>query len=305
MVQLSQSQFNKAQEFVLTQGRPLEQALWRFYFEEEPAAGVWQALTKFQNDDGGFGHALEPDLRAPASSALATQTALHILHSVHTPVDHPLVQGAFRFLIDTFDPQTNVWRFIPPSAGDFPHAPWWDQTRLSETFGGFLINPRANILGYLLWADLPQAEPIVRAIYLDVMTRFYETDKAIDNNTVFCYLNLIDHLPTEEKAKATDHLLQLAHLSLQTDPNEWHTYCLKPLDLVSGPEGPFYSTFEVLIHAHLDFEIGRQTSRGSWEPTWSWYGNFPETWPEAQKDWEGEITVNMMRKLQRFGRIVD
>lgn len=303
MERLTPENFQRARNFVMTEGRPIDQARWRYFFEAGSADEVWSALAKFQNDDGGFGHALEPDYRAPFSSVLATQTALHILHDVDTPADHPLLQGAYKYLAQTFDPESRVWRFLPEGVSGYPHAPWWDQTRLAESFGGFIVNPRANILGHMLRDELPQNEPIVRTIYLDVLDRFYETTKGLDNNSIDCYRHLIVHLPDNEKPRATDHLLQLAHLSLQTDPAEWHTYCLKPLDLVSHPTGPFYNTFEKLVEAHLDFEIGRQSEHGGWDPTWSWFGLFPDDWPAAQKDWAGELTVNMVRKLQNFNRI--
>lgn len=303
MDHLTKDKFQQARSFVMDKGRPVDQARWRYFFEDGAAEDVWSALAPFQNDDDGFGHALEPDYRAPDSSVLATQTALHILHEVNTPADHPLLQGAYRFLNRTFDPDKRVWRFLPEGVSGYPHAPWWDQTRLAESFGGFVVNPRANILGHMLLDDLPMNEGIVRTIYLDVLDRFYNTDKAVDNNTIDCYRNLVDHLPNDEKARATDHLLQLSHLSLQTNPNEWHTYCLKPLDLVGEPAGPFYDTFEKLVDAHLDFEIGRQTDQGAWEPTWSWFGLFPDEWPAAQREWAGELTVNMVRKLQKFTRI--
>lgn len=41
--------------------RPLDLARWRFHFEGGGAAPVLEALSAYQNEDGGFGHALEAD----------------------------------------------------------------------------------------------------------------------------------------------------------------------------------------------------------------------------------------------------
>jgi len=42
-------------------------------------APVLEALRPYQNEDGGFGNALEPDLRAPVSQPLPVWTALTVL----------------------------------------------------------------------------------------------------------------------------------------------------------------------------------------------------------------------------------
>jgi hypothetical protein len=47
-----------ARQFVLTQGRLLEQRLFDTCFLDEPASGVVDALRGYRNDDGGFGHGM-------------------------------------------------------------------------------------------------------------------------------------------------------------------------------------------------------------------------------------------------------
>ncbi len=54
-------------EFILRQGRLLERRLFATCFEGAPATGVVDVLRGYRNDDGGFGHGLEPDKRCPAS----------------------------------------------------------------------------------------------------------------------------------------------------------------------------------------------------------------------------------------------
>jgi hypothetical protein len=70
-MQLSPEAFDSARTFVKAQARPLDQRLFEFYFEAGSAAAVLAELAHYQNDDGGFGRALEPDFRLVASSPLA------------------------------------------------------------------------------------------------------------------------------------------------------------------------------------------------------------------------------------------
>jgi hypothetical protein len=76
MRKLSSEQFSKARDFLLTKARPLDRAMFRFEFEQGSASDVLKELEIFQNEDGGFGNALEPDFRLPDSSAMASTIAL-------------------------------------------------------------------------------------------------------------------------------------------------------------------------------------------------------------------------------------
>ena len=58
MKQLSCEAFARARRFIITQGRPLERALFRYRFEGAAVEGVLDELARFQNEDGGFGRAL-------------------------------------------------------------------------------------------------------------------------------------------------------------------------------------------------------------------------------------------------------
>ena len=74
----------RAADFLARQARLLEQRLYATLFEGAPAAGVVEALRGYQNDDGGFGHGLEPDKRCPASQPLDVQVALETLSAAGT-----------------------------------------------------------------------------------------------------------------------------------------------------------------------------------------------------------------------------
>src|SRR5829696_7295820 len=146
---LSRDRYAQAREYMLTKARPLEAAIFHYRFEEGDAEAVYAELAKFQNPDGGFGNALEPDLRSQASSPLATTTALQRLRMLHAPAQHPLVDGAIRYLVAAYDAAYQSWPLAPQQTEDAPHAPWWNQEGQADRFGNFPVNPRAEVLGYL------------------------------------------------------------------------------------------------------------------------------------------------------------
>ena len=114
MNKLTPLQWRAARDYLLQQARPLEAARYRYHFEGATAEAVLAALAVFQNPDGGFGHALEPDLRTPASSVLATSVAFQVMAEVDAPADHPLVQGALAYLLASFDSAAHRRPIIPP-----------------------------------------------------------------------------------------------------------------------------------------------------------------------------------------------
>jgi len=86
---LSFKQLARARGFLLTEARPLDGALFKHRFEAEPAAQVLAELGRYQNADGGFGQALEPDLRTTSSSPLCTGIGLHHFGGTRMPFGSP------------------------------------------------------------------------------------------------------------------------------------------------------------------------------------------------------------------------
>ena len=149
MKKLTPDAFARAAAYLRQQARPLEQALFAYTFEDGGRTVVLAALVPYQNDDGGFGRALEPDMRAAASSVVATTIALGILRRVGATEETSGLPAALVYLIDNYDAESGRWPIISPSVEDAPHAPWWDYAESAANFRGFWANPRAAVVGYL------------------------------------------------------------------------------------------------------------------------------------------------------------
>ena len=219
-MKLSADAKQRARSFVMEQGRPLEQALFRYHFEDGPAEAVLGELARFQNDDGGFGHGLEPDLRLAGSSVIVTTVALQHLRVLGAGEDNFLVQGAMRYLMATYDSALEVWPIIPSSVDEAPHAPWWAyDDQLAERWHGFKANPRAEIVGYLF--EYPNLSPAslgkdlgeAVALYLETFAEKVET------HDLLCYVRLVQTPALPEPLRSW-LLLRLAHW-----PHRRHVSC--------------------------------------------------------------------------------
>ena len=80
------------------------------------------SLRAYRNPDGGFGHALEPDVRAPESEPAAALHALDVLAEIGA-LDDPMVADAAAWVATIADPDGGV-PFVLPTAADHPHGPW-------------------------------------------------------------------------------------------------------------------------------------------------------------------------------------
>jgi hypothetical protein len=310
MKKLTTDQFARARDFIHSQARPLEKVLFELEFEEGSVENVLLELRKFQNPDGGFGQALEPDLRTPTSSALCSEIGLRYLAERNIPADHPMVGVAVAYLLDSFDAAAQIWRVIPEDANDHPHAPWWhdEDGSLVQTFDDFRVIPRAGIL-----AALYQYAELVSAEWLAAVTERTVSD--IENlameqfggggDTLVYALRLAEApgLATSLKSRLVPRLREVTKTVVTRDPEKWGSYSIPPLKIASTPQSLAADLLRDDLQNHLDYLIEQQTAAGCWEPTWSWFGSYPEQWEQAKIEWRGLLTLDNLLALRAFGRV--
>src|SRR5262245_55616085 len=101
MRSLSAEPFGLAKAYQMASARPLEQARLTYLFETGSFDEVAAAVAAYQNPDGGYGHALEPDAFTPTAGALATSIGLGVLRDCGATADHEQVRGAVGYLLAT------------------------------------------------------------------------------------------------------------------------------------------------------------------------------------------------------------
>jgi hypothetical protein len=94
--------FKKARNFMHTEARLLERLLFSEKFEDASPESVGRVIAAYQNPDGGFGHALEPDFRCSESQPLFVETGLSALCDAGCK-DRDLSLSVCRFLENSCD----------------------------------------------------------------------------------------------------------------------------------------------------------------------------------------------------------
>ena len=309
MRRLTTDGFGRAVAYVKTHARPLEKALYGCHFEEGPEDAVIGELLRFRNPDGGFGRALEPDVRTPSSSVLATGIALRTIAELDCQEADEMVPGAIDYLLATLDRKRLTWRVVPRDTNAFPHAPWWhdEDGSLAVTFDDFQIIPRVLILGSLHRYAALMPRELLERLTDAAITAISErpalgTGGGSDLEYV-AYLAVAPGLPQASRDLLIELVTAAIPKTVIMDPSRWSDYCLTPLRAAPRPTSLGARAIRDALDAHLDWTIDHQAADGAWDPTWSWFGSYPEAWPEAEQAWRGILTLETLLSLRAFGRL--
>ncbi|PSM38114.1 hypothetical protein C6Y14_37810 [Streptomyces dioscori] len=112
----------RAEHFVWLTARVLEQRRFAYHFLGGGADTVETALSAYRNEDDGYGHALEPDLRGPVSQPLHVGHALRVLDSIGR-CGGQRVERVCRYLTSV-STQDGALPAIRPSQRGYPSAPF-------------------------------------------------------------------------------------------------------------------------------------------------------------------------------------
>lgn len=278
-----------ARSFIQREGRLLERRLFATVFEGAPVAGVVDALRGYQNDDGGFGHGLEPDKRCPASLPIDVEVALETLVAAGTS-DAPMVRRACDFLASVADASGAV-PLAFPVIESYPRAEHWSEW--TYTPGVF---PTAGVAGLLHRMGVAHAWLADATAYCWSVLDAGLPDDAHALGEVLVFL---EHVPDRGRAETLAPVVaeQLPGASwYRADPDD-PGYGVTPLHLAPAPQSPWRRLFaDDLIQGHLDRLRRDQQPDGGWPLTWD-----PPS-DASRLEWRGVETLRAVRVLTAYGR---
>lgn len=304
MKKLSKENYKRAIQFILEQSREVDKRLFAYHFEGGTAVSVLDALAEYQNEDGGFGHGIEPDFRLKASSPMATSVGLQYCVAVGATAEHPIVQGAIRYLVDAYEREHDYWPATYENVNDEPHAFWWHVDKLAPPDEIYWPNPSAEIVGY--WH---RYAALVPANLLNQATTRAEANlnssPIISGETpqkynVLCWERALPALPESlvtavaAAIRRTFAAYDLIHAGTFEE--------LSILTIAPKPDSILAQIAPNVVQQALDHQIDKQEEDGGWWPGWHW-GQYEDVWPLAKQEWAGKITGETLFTLKNYGRI--
>ena len=302
MPQLSQSAFDGAAEYIALNARPLERAQFECHFGSGSIPDVLAELGRFRNDDGGFGHRIEPDLRTPLSSPLASTLALQVFRELAVPGDQPVVGDGIKYFERTSDRSIRGWDPVVLHGDEFPRAAWWNYERVEGQLSPLKqSNPGVEIVGYLhLYAG--QVGPaFVEEVTAAVLSAFAALPDDMEVHAMMCFMRLAEMAPGPVAEKLLPELRRGVHLVTGDNPDDWRGYGGRPLWFAAAPDSLLSDYLQDSIQVQLDHEIESQADDGGWHPNWSW-GQYESVWETARVEWAGYLTLRNLLTLRAWGR---
>ena len=303
--------YQAARSFIYRHARPLDFARFRFHFEGGSREDVLTALAAYQNADGGFGHALEPDFWNPASTPIATWSATCILREVGLrDAAHPIVQGILRYLSSGQDFEDGMWYTTVASNNGHPHAVWWT---CSGDKGTPHDNPTVSLAGFAL-RFAPTGSPLhckAQAIAARAAAAFQKAPISDDEHTTSCYAELLGYMEEAAPVPGVDlpAFRKAIHAAVNDaickEPARWFTeYVCKPSKFCAVLPGFLSVVPPSLCREEAALLAAMQGADGSWPVTWEWHTPYAEFRISADW-WRSVIIIENLLYLRMLGMLED
>jgi len=275
--------------------RVIDRLRFEYHFKGGRPEPILHALSAYECDGGGFGHALEPDCRGPSAQPLPAWTALELLDEVGLGKDaaaRDLLRRSLGWLESVTLPDGGI-PFVLPSISSAPHAPW--------------LSPEPAPSGSLLMTGL----------VVDVLRRLGVETPSLARSIDFCWAGIerlkephpyearsalvfLDHAPDRARAeRAFEHVATVVRKQklVTTEPrahDESHT----PLDFAPSPDVLARRLFdEATVARQLDALAAAQQPDGGWTVDWTMWT------PIVEPEWRGVQTIRRLRTLRAYGRL--
>jgi hypothetical protein len=281
--------FASARTFIYASARLLERQLFAVLFEDGDPRSVISALRAYQNPDGGFGNALESDLRTPVSQPLAAERAFQTLDLIGR-FEPELVLPACDWLQRVSTAPGGV-PFALPGLEAYPHTPWMQADPQAQ------LNPTAGLCALLLRNAVRHPWVELAAGFCWQRLASFESDAFHDILPIVEFIAAAPGDPQRSQA-ALEHWRAIAARSgvINYDPQAGG-YVKGPLDFAPHPDSPLRDLFSAAeIERQLDALQARQQADGGWPINWQALS------PAAEAEWRGWVTLQAMLTLRAYGR---
>ncbi|MGC9378947.1 hypothetical protein [Streptomyces sp. MH13] len=291
----------RAERFVWLTARVLEQRLFAYHFRGGDAAAVETALDAYRNEDGGYGHALEPDLRGPVSQPLHTAHALRVLDAVGS-CGGQRVERMCRYLtsVSTAD---GALPAIHPSQRGYPAAP----------FVPVVDDPPGELLATGPVVGLLHRNEVWHAWLFRATDFCWQAAESLATShpyEVEAAVAFLDAAPDRPRAEAAaDRLGRLVRRQRLAvlDPDDLGAYPVSPgyapgehhfpHDYARNPRSLARAWFtDDEMARSLDFLASEQEDDGGWPVRWRHWAPAPTL--EARP----AVTLEALRTLRAYGR---
>lgn len=300
--------FDKAKKFIYRNARPLDLARWKFHFENGSMDDILNILAMYQNDDGGFAYAIEPDCWNINSTPIATWAATHILNEINFKNSaHPIIKGILKYLESGKDFADGKWFNTVASNNDYPHAIWWE---CKNEDGLPDYNPTVSLAGFALRYANKGSILFQKASEIAVKSVKDFMGQSIDEmHTVRCFADLFNYCEEIKEfdlfdlKSFKDRLIKRINELVCKDAEKWYKeYVCKPSFFFDRKMEIFNTINRELVEKEADMFLEIQLPDGSYPVVWQWWTDYKESEISANW-WKSDIIIKNMLYIKEFGKM--
>ena len=280
---------------VTQRGRRIDVLLIQSLFENKDKE-ILEELAKYQNKDGGFGNAIEPDIRMPGSSVVGTATAIKILHEVRNKdLKLPMIKQIVMYLETQYDEKRKGFPMIGKEVNDYPRAIWWNYEDLDKNFP--FGNPDPEIIGFLFKYRRYLSRLNVSLLINEVI-KWVLSDAFMNSgmHALFSTLYFYKRVDKDVRNLIHDRLHELATKEIEAAIDKWDEYGLEPYK-VFVIEPHFISTHLAALGKNMEI-LREKLLKLEIEPNWQWY-QFEDVFETAKQEWAGHMYFDILKAFRR------
>ncbi|NLK95096.1 MAG: hypothetical protein GX275_07875 [Clostridiales bacterium] len=298
----------KASLWMHRNAREIDLARWKYHFENGDKKEVIDALMLYQNPDGGFGNAIDPDNWNTNSLPYATLYAIDILGEIDFyDFKHPIYKGILKYI----DKESNFptgWVFTVESNQYYPHANFYnynEEYNKTESIGivlglsSFIIEHYKESIIYNDVVNLIEK-------YITMMNKDNLGDMGPSGYIMLVKAMKNANIKGYDYDKLEMRLKELVNKSIQRNPEEWPFYGYRPSNYIKSKNSIFYLENRDIVDMELDFLVDTLPENDVWPISWSWFDN-EELYPKESKISEVWCKANKAIQhsifLRNFGRV--
>ena len=309
---LTKEDINNISHWLFSNGRDVDVARYNCLFYKDPKELVLSAITLYQNEDGGFGKGIEPDLQNQNSNVIATATVLEILQECSFKYDaddeffNEIITSCMKWLYNKAPSFENRWTSIVRENNDSPCAEWWKYK--DEKYATMPFYPTPSLIGQTLLFTSPTSSYYQKAekLLVSVLKQYFTTNVS-DKYSLHSFYLLFKAL--KEINYSNDFIeecyekwLQDVNYALTRDKEKFSSPSACLIFDIVDDDSLLKGMFHEEIEANLDYIIDSRTNTGMWIPNWKWGNNDPY-YDIACILWASHLAVKNLKILYHFDRL--
>ena len=337
MLKLSQENFINVRDYVLANCDDISRAWFCYHFEGGNADAFMEVLANYQHECGGFG-GLDYGFDYQGSCLKCTEYAIgYITRLAEKPLgNHPVIQKVMKYILARYRPTLGNWsEIVAPEVNNgvyLRHAryrgthtataemeAYESQRHYFDTEDERIKRYEANefVCFAAFVAYYPEIVP--EELYTEIIKypmqhilRYWDENSPEYDKTLFTdrgpydfeyfqgFVHCLKDSDIKDRLAAILRQNPTAFMELDYAKSD-NDYVHLPCDCVSSPDSIIYPVVKSLVDDSLAYRMKVQRADGSFPLGWS-FGKSDEL-KRMEKLYEAHLTVEMLIKLKRFGRI--